>query len=103
MENRKDFGMLDEADVQMVIKDNQAPAWAGSCDELPPAELFNQVKKVLLLVNADSNLSAEEFNKTLEAIRGKLPEDALFLYTVVDDTNENAEPIKKLEIYINKD
>ena len=103
MENRKDFGMLDEADVKLVVEDNQAPTWTGACDELPPAELFNQVKKVLLVITAGPDLSAEEFNKTLDAIRSRLPDDALFLYTVVDDTNENAAPIKRLEIYINKD
>ena len=102
MENRKNFGMLDEADVKLVVEDNQAPAWTGAYDELPPAELFDQVKKVLLVITAGQDLSAEEFNKTLDAIHNRLPEDALFLYTVVDDTNENTPPIKKLEIYINK-
>lgn len=102
MENRKDFGMLDEADVKLVVEDNQAPAWTGSCDELPPADLFKQVKKVLLVIISDPDLSAEELNKTLDAIRSRLSDDALFLYTVIDDTNENTTPIKKLEIYINK-
>ncbi|MBR5915036.1 MAG: hypothetical protein IKZ57_01165 [Spirochaetia bacterium] len=103
MENRKDFGMLDEADVKLVVEDNQAPAWTGALGELPPAELFNQVKKVLLVIISDPDLSAEKFNKTLDAIRSRLPGDALFLYTVIDDTNENTTPIKRLEIYINKD
>ena len=100
MESRKDFGMLDEADVQMVIKDNQTPAWTGSCDELPPAELFNRVKKVLLVITAGPDLSAEEFNKTLDAIRGKLPADALFLYTVVDEKSNN---IKRMVLYVKRD
>ena len=101
MENRKDFGMLDEADIKLVVEDNQAPAWTGSCDELPPAELFNQVKKVLLVITADPDLSAEELNSTLDAIRSRIPDDALFLFTVVDDKTE-VKPIKnKLELYIN--
>ena len=103
MENRKNFGMLDEADVKLVVEDNQAPAWTGAYNELPPAELFDQVKKVLLVITAGLDLSAEELNKTLDAIRSRLPGDALFLYTVIDDTNENTTPIKRLEIYINKD
>ena len=100
MENRKNFGMLDEADVQLVIKDNQTPAWTGACDELPPAELFDKSKKVLLVIHAGSNITAEEFNKTLEDISSRLPDDALFLYTVVDDELVN---LKRMDLYINKD
>ena len=103
MENRKDFGMLDEADVKLVVKDNQAPAWTGSCDELPPTELFNQVKKVLLVITAGLDLSAEELNKTLDAIRSRLSEDVLFLYTVVDDKTQNSTSIKRIEIYVKGD
>ena len=100
MENRKDFGMLDEADVKLVVEENQAPEWTGSCDELPPAELFDQVKKVLLVIISGPNLSAEEFNKTLDAIRSRLPEDALFLYTIVDEKSNNN---KRMVLYVKRD
>ena len=103
MENRKDFGMLDEADVKLVVEDNQAPAWTGAYDELPPAELFKQVKKVLLVIISDPDLSAEEFNKTLDAVRVTIPDDALFLYTVVDDKTQNSTSKKRIEIYVKGD
>ena len=103
MENRKDFGMLDEADVKLVVEDNQAPAWTGAYNELPPAELFDQVKKVLLVITAGLDLSAEELNKTLDAIRSRLSEDVLFLYTVVDDKTQNSTSIKRIEIYVKGD
>jgi cell division GTPase FtsZ len=103
MENRKDFGMLDEADVKLVVEENQAPAWTGSCDELPPAELFNRVKKVLLVITAGPDLSAEELNKTLDAVRVTIPDDALFLYTVVDDKTQNSTSRKSIELYVKRD
>jgi cell division GTPase FtsZ len=103
MESRKNFGMLDEADVKLVVEDNQTPAWTGAYDELPPAELFNQVKKVLLVIISGPDLSAEEFNKTLDNIHSRLPEDALFLYTVVDDKTQNSTSLKRIEIYVKGD
>lgn len=103
MESRKDFGMLDEADVKLVVEDNQTPAWTGAYDELPPAELFNRVKKVLLVITAGPDLSAEEFNKTLDNIHSRLPEDALFLYTVVDDKTQNSISRKSIELYVKRD
>ena len=103
MESRKDFGMLDKADVQMVIKDNQTPAWTGSCDEMPPTELFDQAKKVLLIITAGPDLTAENLNSTLDDIHNKLSDDALFLYTVVEDKTGDMPLKTMLELYINND
>ena len=96
MNTLKDFGVLDEADIQLVINNpNEAPAWTGSCEELPPTEIFAQAKKVLLIIPAEPECTTEKLNSILEDIRTKLPEDSLFMFTTAD--------IKRMEIYVNKD
>ena len=103
MNIQEDFGQLDEADIRLVINDtDEIEKWTGKGDELPPAEILSQAKKVLLKITADSYHAAEDLNSTLDAIRCKLPEDALFLYAIVSDKTENATPLKKMEIYVNK-
>lgn len=103
MNIQKDFGQLDEADIRLVINDtDEIEKWTGKGDELPPAEILSQAKKVLLKITADSYFTSEDLNSTLDAIRCKLPEDALFLYTIVIDKTENASPLKRMEIYVNK-
>lgn len=80
----------------MVVKDNQIPAWASPWCELPPTELFDQFKKVLLVITSDPNLLAEDFNMILAAIRDRLPDAALFLYTVSDGKSLNNTSEKRL-------
>jgi hypothetical protein len=96
MNTQKDFGQLDEADIQLVINNpNENPVWTGSCEELPPTELFTLAKKVLLIIPAEAECTAEKFNSILEAVRVRIPTDSLLLFTISDK--------KRLEIYVNKD
>ena len=96
MNTPKDFGLLDEADIQLVINNpNESPAWAGSYEELPPAEIFAQAKKVLLIIPTEPECTTEKLNSTLEDIHTKMPENSLFMFTIADR--------KRLEIYVNKD
>ena len=94
--NQKDFGLLDVADIRLVINNsNEKPAWIGSWEELPPAEIFARAKKVLLVIPAEAECTTEKLNLTLEAVRDRIPEDSLFLFTTADR--------KRMEIYVNKD
>ena len=103
MNMQKDFGQLDEADIRLVINDtDEIEKWTGQGDELPPAEIFSQAKKVLLKITTDPYFTSEDLNSTLDAIRCKLPKDALFLYTIVSDKTQNTTPLKRMEIYVNK-
>lgn len=96
MNTPKDFGLLDEADIRLVINNsNRSPMWTGTCRELPPAEIFAQAKKVLLVIPAEAECTTEKLNLTLEAVRSRIPEDSLFLFTTADR--------KRMEIYVNKD
>lgn len=96
MNTPKDFGLLDEADIQLVINDhNEIPTWTGSCEELPPIEIFARAKKVLLVIPTEAECTTEKLNLTLEAVRARIPEDSLFLFTTAER--------KGMEIYVNKD
>ena len=96
MNTPKDLGFLDEADIQLVINNpNEAPAWTGSCEELPPTEIFAQAKKVLLIIPAEPECTTEKLNSTLEAVHARIPADSLFMFTIADR--------KRLEIFVNKD
>ncbi len=96
MNTPKDFGLLDEADIQLVINNpNESPAWAGSYEELPPAEIFAQAKKVLLIIPTEPECTTEKLNSTLEAVRSRIPADSLFMFTTADR--------KRMEIYVNED
>lgn len=99
MNLQKDFCQLDEADIRLIINDtDEIEKWTGKGDELPPAEFFTHAKKVLLKITTSSYFTAEDLNSTLDAIRCKLPEDALFLYTIVSDKTEYATHLKRMEI-----
>ncbi len=96
MNTPKDFGLLDEADIRLVINNsNRSPMWTGTCRELPPAEIFAQAKKVLLIIPAEPKCTTEKLNSTLEAVHARIPADSLFMFTIADR--------KRLEIFVNKD
>jgi hypothetical protein len=94
----KDFGMMDEADIRLVIDDsNQKPVWTGGGENLPSPEILAQAKKVLLVINAGDGIITEEIESTLSAFRKLTPTDALFLYTMAEDESISG---KRMELYV---
>ena len=66
----KDFGMMDEADIRLVIDDsNQKPVWTGGGENLPSPEILAKAKKVLLVIHAGDGITTEELESTLSAFR----------------------------------
>ena len=95
----KDFGMMDEADIRLVIDDsNQKPVWTGGGENLPSPDVLAKAKKALLVIHAGDGITTEELESTLSAFRALTPADTLFLYTIAADEP----PIsgKRMELYV---
>ena len=100
MESRKDFGLLDEADIKLVIDDaDQAPIWTGEGDDMPSPEILAQAKSILLRITGGPDFTTEELNATLAAFQAIIPSDALFLYTIATDGTTSKKG-KRLELYV---
>ena len=97
----KDFGMLDEADIKLVVDDEgKQPVWTAGgewCNQ-PKPKLLAQAKKVLLVIHAGSNITAKELESILVAYRAITPDDALFLYTITE-----VDFGKSIELYVKRD
>ena len=98
----KDFGMMDEADIKLVIDDEVTHAATGgngvdSINRLHPEKYLAQAKKALLVIYASEGTTAEEIESTLSAFRKLTPTDTLFLYTITEDDLKKS---KRLELYV---
>ena len=94
----KDFGMMDEADIRLVIDDsNQKPVWTGGGENLPSPEILAQAKKALLVIYASERTTVKEIEAILAAFRAITPPDTLFLYTMAEDESISG---KRMELYV---
>ncbi len=98
----KDFGMMDEADIKLVINDGDdhpvcGGIWLDSTGLLHSEKYLAQAKKVLLVIHAGDDITTEEIESLLAAFRKLTPSDALFLYTIAADDLKKS---KRWELYI---